>query len=95
MSAKIEDLASRRAQRKANRPATDEPSKPAAGDHVDPPPGQGAVGRCPICGRPRSAAHRPFCSARCAEIDLGRWLKESYRVPTQEEPNDTDSDESN
>jgi len=36
---------------------------------------------CPICGKPRSARHRPFCSARCAEIDLGRWFTGAYRVP--------------
>jgi endogenous inhibitor of DNA gyrase (YacG/DUF329 family) len=27
------------------------------------------------------AAFRPFCSARCADVDLGRWFTESYRVP--------------
>jgi endogenous inhibitor of DNA gyrase (YacG/DUF329 family) len=30
--------------------------------------------------------HRPFCSPRCAMIDLGRWLKEDYRIPTRERP---------
>jgi uncharacterized protein len=44
--------------------------------------------RCPICGRPTIAEHQPFCSSRCANIDLGRWLKESYRVPTEEPPED-------
>jgi uncharacterized protein len=45
--------------------------------------------RCPICDRPMLAARatdlpfRPFCSARCRQIDLGRWLGESYRI---EEP---------
>ena len=38
-------------------------------------------GRCPICGKPVSREHRPFCSKRCAEIDLGRWLKGAYAVP--------------
>ena len=37
--------------------------------------------RCPICGRPMVKAHRPFCSKRCAELDLGRWLKGQYAVP--------------
>ncbi len=37
--------------------------------------------RCPICGKPTAHEHRPFCSKRCAEIDLGRWLKGSYAVP--------------
>jgi endogenous inhibitor of DNA gyrase (YacG/DUF329 family) len=39
---------------------------------------------CPICGRPATPRHRPFCSARCADIDLGRWLKGGYRIPTEE-----------
>jgi len=37
--------------------------------------------KCPICGKPASAEHKPFCSRRCADIDLGRWLKEGYRIP--------------
>jgi endogenous inhibitor of DNA gyrase (YacG/DUF329 family) len=41
---------------------------------------------CPICGKPVAAKHRPFCSARCRTIDLGRWLKGSYAVPTEEAP---------
>ena len=36
---------------------------------------------CPICGKPSVHEARPFCSRRCAEIDLGRWLKGVYRVP--------------
>jgi uncharacterized protein len=36
---------------------------------------------CPICGKPQAEKTRPFCSARCAEIDLGRWFGEAYRVP--------------
>jgi endogenous inhibitor of DNA gyrase (YacG/DUF329 family) len=42
---------------------------------------------CPICGKPTSTGYRPFCSRRCADIDLGRWFNESYRVP-QAEPDD-------
>ncbi len=37
--------------------------------------------RCPICGKATGPEHRPFCSKRCAEIDLGRWLKGAYAVP--------------
>lgn len=40
--------------------------------------------RCPICNAPAVAAFRPFCSRRCADIDLGRWLKEGYSIPTEE-----------
>jgi uncharacterized protein len=36
---------------------------------------------CPICGKPSRPERRPFCSARCAEIDLGRWFAGAYRVP--------------
>ena len=43
---------------------------------------------CPICGKPATARHRPFCSARCAQIDLGRWLKGNYRIETDEPPDD-------
>lgn len=38
--------------------------------------------RCPICGRPASVEFRPFCSKRCADVDLHRWLGEGYRVPS-------------
>jgi uncharacterized protein len=44
--------------------------------------------KCPVCGKPADINHRPFCSKRCANIDLGRWLKESYRVPTDETPDE-------
>ncbi len=36
---------------------------------------------CPICRKPMATATRPFCSPRCASIDLGRWLSEAYVVP--------------
>jgi hypothetical protein len=49
----------------------------------DPSDGHGplAGGACPICGRPRDVKLRPFCSKRCADIDLGRWLKGEYAIP--------------
>jgi uncharacterized protein len=37
---------------------------------------------CPICQRPSEPRFRPFCSARCAEVDLGRWFSEGYRIPS-------------
>lgn len=43
---------------------------------------------CPICGKPAAPRHAPFCSARCATIDLARWLKGDYRVPTGDAPED-------
>lgn len=37
---------------------------------------------CEICGRPAEVPRfRPFCSARCADVDLGRWFSGGYRVP--------------
>jgi endogenous inhibitor of DNA gyrase (YacG/DUF329 family) len=36
---------------------------------------------CPICGRRSSEAVRPFCTPRCQEVDLGRWLSGVYRIP--------------
>jgi endogenous inhibitor of DNA gyrase (YacG/DUF329 family) len=48
------------------------------------PPGEGGtkkVRRCPICGKPASEATRPFCSPRCRDVDLNRWLSGTYVVP--------------
>ena len=41
---------------------------------------------CAQCGKPMGPdkTHRPFCSARCKQLDLGRWLGESYRIETEE-----------
>lgn len=36
---------------------------------------------CPICARPAAPEHRPFCSPRCADVDLGRWFTGRYVVP--------------
>lgn len=49
---------------------------------------------CPICGKPVAPAYRPFCSRRCADVDLGRWLTEGYRIPAAsgDEPEDTPGD---
>lgn len=41
---------------------------------------------CPVCGAVAVAAHRPFCSRRCAERDLHRWLAGAYRVEGDEAP---------
>ncbi len=42
--------------------------------------------RCPICKKPAVVKNRPFCSKRCAQIDLGRWLGEVYRAPADDDP---------
>ena len=36
---------------------------------------------CPICKQPAKAEFRPFCSVRCADIDLGKWFSGAYVVP--------------
>jgi len=46
---------------------------------------------CPICRKEPSARYRPFCSRRCADIDLGKWLTGSYAIPTDEEPETEDT----
>lgn len=40
---------------------------------------------CPECGKPVEKAYRPFCSKRCADLDLGRWLTEQYVLPGDSE----------
>jgi hypothetical protein len=35
---------------------------------------------CPICRKPAEERFRPFCSKRCADLDLARWLKGSYAI---------------
>ena len=40
---------------------------------------------CPICDRETDAKFRPFCSKRCADIDLAKWLSGSYAIPSQDE----------
>jgi endogenous inhibitor of DNA gyrase (YacG/DUF329 family) len=47
---------------------------------------------CPICRKPRSEAHTPFCSTRCKDRDLVRWFSDSYAVPgPPAEPDDIDA----
>ena len=41
---------------------------------------------CPICDKPAAADYRPFCSKRCADVDLHRWLGSTYRIETEEQP---------
>jgi len=53
--------------------------------------GKPAVRACPICGKPASAESRPFCSERCRDVDLNRWLSNSYAIPAA--PGDEDEGE--
>jgi uncharacterized protein len=45
-------------------------------------------GRCPICGGPSDIAYRPFCSRRCSDVDLSRWLRGAYVIPGPAEGGD-------
>ncbi|RGP38920.1 DNA gyrase inhibitor YacG [Pseudotabrizicola alkalilacus] len=44
---------------------------------------------CPICKKDTDPKYRPFCSRRCADVDLGRWLTESYAIPAPEGEEET------
>lgn len=50
------------------------------------------LARCPICGKPANESTRPFCSKRCSDVDLNRWLGGGYAIPAAEEP-DPESDD--
>ena len=43
-----------------------------------------AAKRCPICRKPAVEASKPFCSERCRDVDLNRWLSGSYAIPSRE-----------
>ena len=40
--------------------------------------------KCPICNEATVAEYRPFCSRRCADVDLGKWMTGSYAIPSAE-----------
>ncbi len=59
-----------------------------ADDDAERPPALPPVSRpgrparpCPVCGKPAESRFRPFCSARCRQVDLGRWLAGDYAIP--------------
>jgi endogenous inhibitor of DNA gyrase (YacG/DUF329 family) len=51
---------------------------------------KGAAKPCPICGKPATEASRPFCSERCRDVDLNRWLSDSYAIPARDDDEDAD-----
>jgi endogenous inhibitor of DNA gyrase (YacG/DUF329 family) len=63
-------------------PRPDKP-KPAQGKHEPNTPAR-KPRSCPICSKPADQKFRPFCSARCRDVDLHRWLSGSYVVPGSE-----------
>jgi endogenous inhibitor of DNA gyrase (YacG/DUF329 family) len=42
--------------------------------------------KCAACGKPQTPEFRPFCSKRCADVDLGKWLDGRYAIPAVEPP---------
>jgi uncharacterized protein len=57
---------------------------------TDPKSPAGPRGNCPICSRPSDTKYRPFCSRRCADVDLSRWLGGAYAIPDSGESEDGD-----
>lgn len=49
------------------------------------PPANDNTRPCPICRRLSVERYRPFCSRRCADVDLNRWLTGGYAIPAEEE----------
>jgi hypothetical protein len=47
---------------------------------------------CPICGKPADPKLNPFCSTRCADVDLNRWFAGAYAVPANEDDETEDAD---
>jgi uncharacterized protein len=48
---------------------------------------------CPICGRPAAQEYKPFCTSRCADVDLSRWLGGGYRIAIDDPDTDPESDD--
>ena len=53
-------------------------------------PPKGAAKKCPICGKPAVEASKPFCSERCRDVDLNRWLSNAYVVPAKDDEEDAE-----
>ena len=61
------------------------PAKPTPGEASS---GSAPEKPCPICGKPSTAENRPFCSERCRDVDLNRWLSGSYAIPGRADEDD-------
>jgi endogenous inhibitor of DNA gyrase (YacG/DUF329 family) len=48
--------------------------------------------KCPLCAKPTDPAYRPFCSRRCADVDLQRWLVGRYAIPAAREEDADDGE---
>jgi endogenous inhibitor of DNA gyrase (YacG/DUF329 family) len=67
------------------------PAKPPADAGPGKGSAKGAPKPCPICGKPATEASNPFCSERCRDVDLNRWLSDSYKIPAARD-DDEDAD---
>lgn len=47
---------------------------------------------CPICKKAAAQKYRPFCSKRCADIDLGKWMTGGYALPSEDVPDEEELD---
>jgi len=61
------------------------PAKAPAGTGPEGQAGKLSAKRCPICGKPALEAAKPFCSDRCKDVDLNRWLSGTYAIPGKPE----------
>jgi len=52
-----------------------------------------AVRKCVRCDKPMDPAYRPFCSKRCADVDLQKWLTGAYAIPVVETDDESDAEE--
>ena len=48
--------------------------------------------KCPICAKETVEDYKPFCSRRCADVDLGRWMNGSYAIPAAEQDTPDEDD---
>ncbi|MFT3726993.1 MAG: DNA gyrase inhibitor YacG [Terricaulis sp.] len=51
------------------------------------------MSKCVICGKPQDPNYKPFCSKRCADVDLNRWLSGGYAIPAVEDDEPDNDDE--
>lgn len=86
MAGKVEELADHR--RKREPAATGYSGRKQGKDN------KSAIGCCPLCGNSTVDQHRPFCSKRCADVDLANWLGGHYRIPLEPTEVHQENDES-